>query len=644
MPPPDVNAQLLQSLAQFAGAVSLRLGLRDFRVLEIDERVGTAVGIAPAVWLRPDFWDTHLHPDDQAAFATLQTRAQLDGPVLDARVRLTIGSAEYLSVRLICQSGAGASDELAGFVIPDSPVVPPLSPRYHADRLEAITTLGNVMMSEFDIAHRVEIADPRLATRLGYGPGELVTRDEWLSIVDERDRDAVTRHEAECLSIGAGESVTTIAAIDYRVRRSDGSIVWLRRETSVWRNRSGVPERVVSAIRDVTREIESRVGMAEATAITEAILAAIPGFAALLDGNGVVLAVNDEWRAAADGRGRYADSFPGVGVGKSYVDVLLDAIARGIDDAAPVVDALNRVLNGEALHASVDYGWADKSHPLRWTMIARQLKNRSGVLIVHSLPRDGPRGSALSELGESAERVGQLAVAGELLGAVTHDLRQPLTALRMNLSAALSLSKSGKGEASGLDEILSDALVQQDRIQQSLTIIQDLVARHTPIAEPVNLSQIAGEVVRIVETESIVRKIPLHARLGAGLPLVQGDRRLIREAMLSLILDAFRGQGDRPAASRVTITTKQSGDRHVDLIVCRFTEDDEGTSGWVLAVARPVAEVHSVPLVVDDDAVSGSCVRLRWPVYVPEDAGRSVGPETVVSANTEEVRTGEDSH
>jgi hypothetical protein len=500
-------------------------------------------------------------------------------------------------------------------------------------------------MSEYDIAHRLEITDPRLASRLGYGPGELMTRDEWLSIVDERDRDTVTRHEAECLSIGPADSVTTIAAIDYRVRRSDGDLIWLRRETSVWRNKSGVPERVVSALRDVSREVESKAGIESANAITEAILAAIPGFAALLDRNGVVLAVNDEWRAAADGRGRYADSFPGVGVGKSYVDVLLDAIARGIDDAAPVVDALNRVLNGEALHASVDYGWADKEHPQRWTMIARQLKNRSGVLIVHSLPRDGPRDSALSELGESAERVGQLAVAGELLGAVTHDLRQPLTALRMNLSAALAQAKSGKsGEPNGLDETLSDALVQQERIQQSLSIIQDLVARHTPISEPVNLSQIAGEVVRIVETESIVRKIPLHARLGAGLPLVQGDRRLIREAMLSLILDAFRGQGDRPAASRVTITTKQSGDRHVDLIVCRFTEEDEGSSGWVLAVARPVAEVHSVPLVVDDDAVSGSCVRLRWPIYIPADATHSVGAESVVSANPEEVRAGEDSH
>lgn len=641
MPPPDVSAQLLESLAQFAGALSLRLGLKDFRVLEIEERASAVVGIPPAVWQRPDFWAIHLHPDDESAFATLKTRAQLGGPVLEARIRLTIGSAEYIPVRLFCQGGGG--DELTGFIIPDSSLVAPLNPRYHADRLEALTTLGTVMMSEFDITHRVEIADPRLAARLGYGPGELVTRDEWLSIVDDRDRDAFTRHETECLSIGAGESVTTSAGIDYRVRRANGDLVWLRRETSVWRNKNGVPERVVSAIRDVTQEVESRAGLEQATAITEAILAAIPGFAALLDGNGVVLAVNDEWRAAADGRSRYADSFPGVGIGKSYVDVLLDAIARGIDDAAPVVDALNRVLNGEAVHASVDYGWADKDHPQRWTMVARQLKNRSGVLIVHSLPRDGPRDSALSELGESAERVGQLAVAGELLGAVTHDLRQPLTALRMNLSAALALSKSGKGESSGLDEILTDALVQQDRIQQSLTIIQDLVARHTPISEPVNLSQIAGEVVRIVETESIVRKIPLHARLGAGLPLVQGDRRLIREAMLSLILDAFRGQGDRPAASRVTITTKQSGDRHVDLIVCRFTEDDEGSSGWVLAVARPVAEVHSVPLVVDDDAVSGSCVRLRWPIYLPDDAESSVRAEPVLGANPEEVRAREDS-
>src|SRR6516162_11891098 len=52
-----------------------------------------------------------------------------------------------------------------------------------------------------------------------------------------------------------------------------------------------------------------------------------------------------------------------------------------------------------------------------------------GALISdHSLRR------ARSEL----ERASRLALAGELVAAVTHDLRQPLTALQMNVAAAVA--------------------------------------------------------------------------------------------------------------------------------------------------------------------------------------------------------------
>src|SRR5215467_7143257 len=84
------------------------------------------------------------------------------------------------------------------------------------------------------------------------------------------------------------------------------------------------------------------------------------------------------------------------------------------------------------------------------------------------------------------ERASRLALAGELVAAVTHDLRQPLTAVEMNVAAATAFLSRPTPAIDDALAALADALAQQRRMRDALQALQDLVVRREPRREPCN--------------------------------------------------------------------------------------------------------------------------------------------------------------
>ena len=65
-------------------------------------------------------------------------------------------------------------------------------------------------------------------------------------------------------------------------------------------------------------------------------------------------------------------------------------------------------------------------------------------------------------------------VTGELVSAITHDLRQPLTAVEMNVSAAIVFLERATPQIEEAIEALNDALGQQRRMRDALQVLQHL--------------------------------------------------------------------------------------------------------------------------------------------------------------------------
>ena len=227
-------------------------------------------------------------------------------------------------------------------------------------------------------------------------------------------------------------------------------------------------------------------------------------------------------------------------------------------------------------------------------------------------------------------RDARLVVAGELVAAITHDLRQPLTAIEMNVGAALRrLDKILLGQSPGdliqplqaAADALRGALDEQRRMREALQVLQDLVARREPSFAPVDLAESVREVVRLVGSDGFAKRIRVDIDAPDDLPRVAADATLVRQAFLNILLDAFEATPDSTQADApVVVAARADASGAVDVAVTHFGVHAKSGGEWGLALARSVADVHGGSLRVSGDAEQGLTVTTRWPVVNDADA------------------------
>src|SRR5262249_4248708 len=137
---------------------------------------------------------------------------------------------------------------------------------------------------------------------------------------------------------------------------------------------------------------------------------------------------------------------------------------------------------------------------------------------------------ALRHARSELRRAAQLAVAGELVAAITHDLRQPFTAVGMNDSAAIHFLRRRAAAMRGAVEALDEALRQQHRMRDALRVLQDLAVRREPQWETFDLGALVREVAALVGTDALARHVALEVEIADDIPRVVGDAMLIRQA------------------------------------------------------------------------------------------------------------------
>src|SRR6185369_7040996 len=158
---------------------------------------------------------------------------------------------------------------------------------------------------------------------------------------------------------------------------------------------------------------------------------------------------------------------------------------------------------------------------------------------------------------EEIERATRLTVAGELVIAVTHDLRQPLTAIEMNISAAMQFLRRANPVIQEALDALEDALGQQRRMRDALQVLQDLAVRRDPLREPCDVGAAVRDVVTLVQDDAFNRHVPVELSIAADVPLASADPMLLRQAFLNMLLDALEAtsvSADKHAPVHVAVT------------------------------------------------------------------------------------------
>lgn len=176
---------------------------------------------------------------------------------------------------------------------------------------------------------------------------------------------------------------------------------------------------------------------------------------------------------------------------------------------------------------------------------------------------------------ESLVRSEKLALTGLLAARLAHDIRNPMSAIKMQTE--LLLARLGPGSdrqgAAMLESIRRD-LVQ---IESVVSDLLDLARPGDPKRESVKLLDVVDRALEHVAPHLAYHKIDVTTSIDPGLPPVRLDAPRFKRALLNVIHNAAEAM---PAGGRLTLTAEPSADgSEIRLDVC---DDGAGIDETIL--------------------------------------------------------------
>ena len=225
----------------------------------------------------------------------------------------------------------------------------------------------------------------------------------------------------------------------------------------------------------------------------------------------------------------------------------------------------------------------------------------------------------------------RLALVGELMTSITHEVNQPLTAIIGNASAGLRMLATGAqhDDLTELREILAD-IIDEGRLAADVIGRLRALARKRPLVlQTLDVNELVTDTLRFVGGDARRRHVMLRADLEAALPQVLADRVCLQHVLLSLTLNAMDAMEDLEAEQRKVLLRTRRIDDSVVLAVSDaghgiaaehlpklfdafFTTKKEGL-GLGLAIAQSIVEAHNGKISAENHGGSGATFYVALP-------------------------------
>lgn len=244
------------------------------------------------------------------------------------------------------------------------------------------------------------------------------------------------------------------------------------------------------------------------------------------------------------------------------------------------------------------------------------------------MDRTGVAGVVRAPLDEPLQRD-----AARLLTTLAHDVRQPLTSIRMNVQTALRLLRGATPRLDVALGALDDALLAEGAAAEIVRAASERLALGSSIERLTDLNATAVEVQRQLRTATATWGERLVLDLDARAPMVKADPLWLHSVMLSLVLAAIDvAESDEPSApGHVSLGTRRLEGEYTELSL-RGTPPSALRADrdfWTQALGAAAAHAWKCHTVVESLA-SGVTVRVLLPA----------GP-TSTHAASEEVEHGD---
>jgi signal transduction histidine kinase len=153
----------------------------------------------------------------------------------------------------------------------------------------------------------------------------------------------------------------------------------------------------------------------------------------------------------------------------------------------------------------------------------------------------------LKQTIEAAARSEQLAALGRLAAGVAHEIRTPLTSLKLFLQ---SLREDADLPPDQVED-LAIALRQGQRMEATINQFLDFARPRDPCPTDVDFAKLVDDALLVVQPRANHQEVEITKSVAPGLPHVKGDGRQLGEALVNLLVNALEVM---PEGGRLTIT------------------------------------------------------------------------------------------
>nr|WP_321474102.1 PAS domain-containing protein [uncultured Paludibaculum sp.] len=428
---------------------------------------------------------------------------------------------------------------------------------------------------------------------------------------------------------------------NYRIVRPDGSISYVHNighpklsatgeviafvgtamdVTEQWHARTEI-EQALSVIRRLTVRLKAEnLALRERERELNLIVETIPGLIWCASTDGYVTYVN---RQVLEYCGATLESFFASG----WTSFLHP------DDLSTTLKLWQHAVRNEELH-EVQYRLRRSDGAYRWFhVVGCPARNGEGQVIRwYGLLIDIHERRSAEETLRRAEarlvRATQVATAGELSASIAHEVNQPLAAVVANAHAGLRWLSAEPPNIMKAREAAERILRDSKEASAIIQRVRTLFKRGPFERTSVDVNQLVGEVLHLLQTETVRKGVRVEVELADHLPAVEGDRVQLQQVVLNLVLngiEAMETNGGRQKTLRVSSTRGTSGEVLVSVEDCGvgvaepdkmfeafFTTKKNGM-GMGLAISRSIIEAHEGRLWVEPGASCGAIFRFSIP-------------------------------